>query len=273
MTRTCYVVGPAFNTGELIEDPIADLIGTQAALATEGWDMRVRITDDGSTDGYTGPRLDKFQAEHPFVKVHHHPKNMGNATVIKGNYTWAVNLAKPGDAIATLDLDGEHNPAALPRHLRMLGRQGYSAFIGTIIYPLDKPNWLDINMMRFFGALQAAKYRMDNPNFVQAGGWNVWLDIETLRHVILDVIGPWEDFFEDFFGELKRWGFHAVVAHLAALHHAKFDARYLECFGEAPNRDEGKLEKQAEAAMTNMKSVEMFMAGHSTNCPLIRQAD
>jgi hypothetical protein len=54
---------------------------------------------------------------------------------------------------------------------------------------------------------------------------------------------------------------HGLIDHLLALHSVRLDARYLECFGESPNRTRDKLMNQHDAAIANIKGVEQFIPG------------
>jgi dolichol-phosphate mannosyltransferase len=93
---------------------IAPLLAEIAAALDSQWPFEVVYVDDGSSDG-TAAELDRLKAQHPWLRRLRHKQSCGqSAAVLSG-----VAAAR-GAMIATLDGDGQNDPAFLPALLRAL---------------------------------------------------------------------------------------------------------------------------------------------------------
>jgi dolichol-phosphate mannosyltransferase len=106
------VVVPVYNE----EDNVAPLIGEIVAAlrgrpADQGGDFEIVYVDDCSTDG-TLARLQALKAEVPELRVIRHLKQGRQSTAIRNG----VKAAR-GEWIATLDGDGQNDPADIPKLL------------------------------------------------------------------------------------------------------------------------------------------------------------
>ena len=106
------VVVPVFNE----EDNVAPLVGEIVAALRgrppeEGGDFEIVYVDDDSKDA-TLARLQALKAEVPELRVIHHVRQSGQSTAIRNG----VKAAR-GAWIATLDGDGQNDPADIPRLL------------------------------------------------------------------------------------------------------------------------------------------------------------
>jgi dolichol-phosphate mannosyltransferase len=98
------IVIPLHNERDNIEPLIAEIHST-----LQGLDYEIICVDDGSTDG-TLERLKALSAASPRVRVFRHDKKSGQSTAI-----WnGVHRAR-SSWIATLDGDGQNDPADIPR--------------------------------------------------------------------------------------------------------------------------------------------------------------
>jgi dolichol-phosphate mannosyltransferase len=101
------VVVPAFNeagnAGHLVDEIVAALRGRLA--------FEMVFVDDGSKDG-TLAELREAQARHPELRVLEHLSQSGQSTAIRNG----VKAAR-GAWIATLDGDGQNDPADIPKLL------------------------------------------------------------------------------------------------------------------------------------------------------------
>jgi dolichol-phosphate mannosyltransferase len=100
------VVVPVRNEAENIRPLLAEI---HAAL--EGRDFEVVYVDDGSSDA-TPAELLLAMARHPRLRVLRHRESCGQSTAV----TTGVRAAR-GEWVATLDGDGQNDPADIPKLL------------------------------------------------------------------------------------------------------------------------------------------------------------
>ncbi len=98
------VVVPVFNEEENVGPLLAEI---DAALAGR-WPYEVIFTDDCSADGTAGT-LQALRATHPHLRVMHHLTRAGQSAAVRSG----VKAAR-GVWIATLDGDGQNDPADIP---------------------------------------------------------------------------------------------------------------------------------------------------------------
>ena len=101
------VVVPVFNE----EDNVAPLVAEIVAALRDRLAFEIVYVDDDSKDG-TLARLQALKAEVPELRVIHHQRQSGQSTAIRNG----VKAAR-GTWIATLDGDGQNDPADIPKLL------------------------------------------------------------------------------------------------------------------------------------------------------------
>jgi glycosyltransferase involved in cell wall biosynthesis len=94
------IVVPAFNEEATLPEIVERLI----AVPNAG---EIIIVDDCSTDG-TPAIADRLAAEHPAVKVAHHPRNMGKTEALKTGFALTT-----GQIVIVQDADLEYDPAEI----------------------------------------------------------------------------------------------------------------------------------------------------------------
>jgi dolichol-phosphate mannosyltransferase len=108
------VIVPVFNeAGNLL--PLVEEL--HAALEGHG-DFELVFVDDGSTDD-SARRLAAARAQHPRLRVLRHDRRSGQSAALRSG----IEAAR-GDWVATLDGDGQNDPADIPRLLRQAHEQG-----------------------------------------------------------------------------------------------------------------------------------------------------
>ncbi len=106
MTALSIII-PVYNEEESIGALLAEIEATAQALPNH----EVVVVDDGSNDD-TVARLRALKARHKTLRVIQHHRNSGQSAAIRSG----VSAAK-GSWIATLDGDGQNDPADIPRLL------------------------------------------------------------------------------------------------------------------------------------------------------------
>jgi dolichol-phosphate mannosyltransferase len=105
------IVVPALDE----QDNVAPLVEqVQQAVLARGISSEMIVVDDGSTDA-TLPRLLELRKTHPWLRVLHRAKPMGQSAAM-----YAGIQAARGRYIATLDADLQNDPADLPAMLEAL---------------------------------------------------------------------------------------------------------------------------------------------------------
>lgn len=111
--RFCAVI-PAF-----FEEPtIRPIVECVRALGLD-----VVVVDDGSGDATAA------QAEAAGAAVVRHPENRGKGVALKTGFEWARRHGY--EAAVTLDADGQHDPAEIPRFIDSYLRTGIPVLIGN----------------------------------------------------------------------------------------------------------------------------------------------
>jgi dolichol-phosphate mannosyltransferase len=103
------VVVPVMNEAENVA-PLA----REIAAATKGEDAEIIFVDDGSTDA-TAEVLKALKNEIPQLRVIQHERNSGQSRGVRTGV-----IAARGQFIATLDGDGQNDPADIPKLLSVL---------------------------------------------------------------------------------------------------------------------------------------------------------
>jgi len=106
------VVIPAFNEAENVEN-----LATEIAAALEGMAYEMIFIDDASTDK-TKTVLTEMKSRFPSLRVLAHRKNSGQSRGVRSGVR-----AAQADIIATLDSDGQNDPADIPALYAQLTRE------------------------------------------------------------------------------------------------------------------------------------------------------
>jgi len=122
---TIFLVLPAYNEAAALPH-ILD--GFRNQISSSGYDGRVVLVDDGSTDG-TSCVASEWSTILPLELIRHE-SNMGLGTTIRDGLCKAGELAGPGDVIITMDADNTHSPSLIPAMVGMI-EKGYDLVIAS----------------------------------------------------------------------------------------------------------------------------------------------
>ena len=115
------IILPAHNERENLEPLLVEL---QQSLDATGRSYEIIAIDDGSIDG-TGDLLKDLAARTPELKVLRFRQNYGQSAAFDAGFRHAA-----GRIVATMDADGQNDPADLPRMIELIDRDGYDFVIG-----------------------------------------------------------------------------------------------------------------------------------------------
>lgn len=103
------VVVPVKNEEGNVAPLIAEIVA-----ALDGQDFEILYVNDGSNDE-TATILTNLRSTYPMLRVLHHAESRGQSAAIRSGV-----LAARGEMIATLDGDGQNNPAFFPAMITLL---------------------------------------------------------------------------------------------------------------------------------------------------------
>ncbi|WP_428407069.1 glycosyltransferase family 2 protein [Hyphococcus sp.] len=113
------IVVPMYN-----EEGGAGVLADEIAAALKGVDHEIVMVDDASTDE-TLSALKSAKRRHPQLRILHHEKNAGQSRALRTGI-----LAARAPIIATLDGDGQNDPADIPAlYRRLLDSDGRLAMV------------------------------------------------------------------------------------------------------------------------------------------------
>ena len=137
---------PAFNA--------ASTLG--AVIESARSSLPVVVVDDGSSDG-TGAVAAQLGAT-----VLRHPQNRGKGAALKTGFDWAVENGL--DGVVTLDADGQHLAAEIPRFLAARQESGADLIIGSRRHLFEGmlPRRRMANTFSAWGISWAAGVRVDD---------------------------------------------------------------------------------------------------------------
>ncbi len=177
----CVII-PAFNEASRIAAAV-----TGALLAAP----HVVVVDDGSTDD-TAARAKELGAE-----VIRHEQNHGKGASLISGFAYAREHGF--DAVITMDADGQHDPAEIPRFVETYLRTRIPVLIGNRLWDKSKMppirRWTNQVMSRLLSHIMKMYvpdtqcgfrlYRSDVLAFAPAGSQRFAMESEVLLHLAL----------------------------------------------------------------------------------------
>ena len=113
-----FAVIPAYEPGEGL---------TEIVSALKGQGFEVVVTDDGSGDAYAGI----FRKARDYAHVISYPVNRGKGYALKAAFSWLRGRVGDGDAIVTLDCDGQHRLEDALKLCEAARREPNALFLGS----------------------------------------------------------------------------------------------------------------------------------------------
>jgi glycosyltransferase involved in cell wall biosynthesis len=157
---------PAFNAGE-------PLVGVARGAAGILGDERVLVIDDGSTDG--APE----RARAAGARVIDHAANRGKGAALATGF--AAALAEGAQGVITLDADGQHDPAWIPRFIE--AADGADIVVGSRMREPGSMPWLRVAVNRFTSAVVSA---LAGTRVTDSQSGFRWISSDVLRAVRLE---------------------------------------------------------------------------------------
>ena len=150
------VVVPVLNEEPNVEPLVREIIAALEGVCT----FEIVYVDDGSTDG-TPQVLDRLRAEMPFLRVLRHSRRAGQSTGLRTGM-----LAARGHLVATLDGDGQNDPADIPalfhKHAEGTKASRFRMVTGHRVNRQD--TWSKRRASRLANAIRRGLLGDDNPD-------------------------------------------------------------------------------------------------------------
>jgi len=166
LASSTFAVIPAFNAGDALLE-VAEGAARQLERA------RVLVVDDGSTDG--APR--RLVEEGYRVLVH--PHNQGKGAALATGFGAALDAGASG--VLTLDADGQHDPAWIPRFLA--AAPGADVVVGSRMQDPGPMPWLRVAVNRFTSFVVS---RMAGTRLTDSQSGYRWISARVLGAVPLE---------------------------------------------------------------------------------------
>ncbi len=180
-TPQLSVVVPVFNEQDNVAPLVGEIVAALRGRAPDdGGDFEIVYVDDHSRDG-TLAKLQQLIAEVPELRVIHHLTQSGQSTALRNG----IKAAR-GAWIATLDGDGQNDPADIPKLLAERGRAGsdIKLFAGWRVQRQDSGSkrWAS----KMANAIRARMLRDDTPDTgcgIKLFEREVFLDLPHFNHM------------------------------------------------------------------------------------------
>jgi dolichol-phosphate mannosyltransferase len=167
------IVLPVYNEALSIGPVLEELLAILPLLAPAS--CEIIAVNDGSSDD-TPSLLHQYAQNHPVLRIVHLPKNAGQSAAFFAGFH-----AARGAVIATMDADGQNDPADFPRLLAELQRTAADCVCGF------RANRRDTRSRRWAGRLaNAIRRRVLNDGIIDSG-----CAVKVFRASLVARLTPW----------------------------------------------------------------------------------
>jgi polyisoprenyl-phosphate glycosyltransferase len=186
------IVIPAFNEAGVVEKTHESLA---AVLSPLPHTFKIYYVDDGSTDG-TAASLAALAAQDPRVLVLELSRNFGHQAAL----TAGIDAAA-GDAVITMDCDGQHPPELIPQMLELI-QQGYDIIQGQRLDDADMGAFKKLTSGGFYRLLNFMSGTRVEPGAA---------DFRALSRQAVDALKSMPEYHRFLRGMISWMGFRAVI--------------------------------------------------------------
>ncbi len=186
------IVIPVFNEAGVVERSFESL---SAAIASSPHNFTISYVNDGSTDA-TAASLAGIAAHDPRVRVIELSRNFGHQAAL----TAGIDAAR-GDAVVTMDCDGQHPPELIPQMLDLISN-GYDIVQGQ--------RAADAELNGFKKGTSAAFYSLLNAisgTHVEPGA----ADFRAMSRQAVDALKSMPEYHRFLRGMISWMGFRSVI--------------------------------------------------------------
>lgn len=122
-----FLAIPIYDHGESIADVVKSI---------SGLNLPCIIVDDGSGPA-TRAQLEFLEAQHEWVEVIRHPRNLGRGAALRTAYRTAAN--RGSTHVVQIDADGQHDASDIPRFLSASRNSPEALVLGTPVFDDSVP--------------------------------------------------------------------------------------------------------------------------------------
>jgi dolichol-phosphate mannosyltransferase len=149
------VVVPVLNEADNIRPLVGEIVSALHGIC----DFEIVYVDDASTDGTRNTLLSLKKTE-PRLRVIVHEKTAGQSAGLRTGI-----MAAQGDLIATLDGDGQNDPADIPKLLKVWQEEKSAGRLMVTGHRVNRrDSWAKRRASRIANAIRRAALRDDNPD-------------------------------------------------------------------------------------------------------------
>ena len=186
------IVIPVFDEAGVVEKSYE---GLSAAIASSPHNFTISYVNDGSTDGTTAS-LAGLAARDPRVRVIELSRNFGHQAAL----TAGIDAAQ-GDAVVTMDCDGQHPPELIPQMLELIAN-GYDIVQGQRAADAEVSGFKKGSSAAFYGVLNAVSGTQVEPGAA---------DFRAMSRQAVDALKSMPEYHRFLRGMISWMGFRSVI--------------------------------------------------------------